>query len=336
MRVYPIVGLFVAVGLVGVHHAHAGWATFVRDLMARSLSAGETAREHTLSSQNIALLQSVAYPDSLHSRGGGDITIVEGTALVSETGPLGTIADLREGVPPAGSISLYVVREGDTLSQIAQMFDVAQNTIRWANDMPHNDVIRVGQTLVILPVNGVRYTVKKGDTLASITASFKGDLNEIAQFNGIAGDSTLAIGTEIIIPDGVMVVTPKASIGKAKSGAPEYKGYYMHPLSGGQRTQGLHGYNGVDIGAPSGSSIVAAASGKVLIARSGGWNGGYGSYAVIAHGNGTQTLYAHMSRVALSEGQQVAKGELVGYVGNTGRSTGPHLHFEVRGAKNPF
>ncbi|HEU5114585.1 MAG TPA: M23 family metallopeptidase, partial [Candidatus Paceibacterota bacterium] len=88
--------------------------------------------------------------------------------------------------------------------------------------------------------------------------------------------------------------------------------------------------------APIGTPIHAAASGVVIIARSGGYNGGYGSYVVISHPNGTQTLYAHMSKVIAHQGDAVEQGDLIGLVGSTGKSTGPHVHFEVRGAVNPF
>jgi murein DD-endopeptidase MepM/ murein hydrolase activator NlpD len=92
----------------------------------------------------------------------------------------------------------------------------------------------------------------------------------------------------------------------------------------------------VDYGMPVGSPIYASAAGKVLIAKGSGWNGGYGDYIVIEHANGTQTVYGHMSTLAVSVGQSVVQGQLIGYSGNTGKSTGPHLHFEIRGAKNPF
>ncbi len=98
----------------------------------------------------------------------------------------------------------------------------------------------------------------------------------------------------------------------------------------------MHGNNGVDIAAPLGTPVVASAGGTVIIARSSGWNGGYGLYVVISHSNGTQTLYAHLSSVNVSVGDSVSKGQVIGKVGNTGKSTGPHLHFEVRGARNPF
>jgi murein DD-endopeptidase MepM/ murein hydrolase activator NlpD len=113
-------------------------------------------------------------------------------------------------------------------------------------------------------------------------------------------------------------------------------GYYDNPLPGAILTQGIHGWNGVDIGAPKGTPIHAAADGTVIVARAGGWNGGYGSYVVISHPNGTQTLYGHMNSVAISVGASVGSGQVIGYVGTTGKSTGNHLHFEVRGAANPF
>jgi murein DD-endopeptidase MepM/ murein hydrolase activator NlpD len=104
----------------------------------------------------------------------------------------------------------------------------------------------------------------------------------------------------------------------------------------GYRSQGIHGSNAIDIAAPEGTPIYASASGQILIVKGSGWNGGYGSYVVIEHSNGVQTLYAHNSKNVVGVGQWVEQGELIAYSGNTGRSTGPHLHFEVRGAKNPF
>jgi len=111
----------------------------------------------------------------------------------------------------------------------------------------------------------------------------------------------------------------------------------MRPLVGGVRTQGVHGYNGVDIAAPVGTPFLASAAGEVIVARSSGWNGGYGQYIVVRHANGTQTLYAHASQIIVGVGQRVVQGQVIGYVGSTGRSTGAHLHFEIRGGpRNPF
>ena len=87
--------------------------------------------------------------------------------------------------PGADKISIYVVREGDTVSQIAELFSVSTNTIIWANDLRRGNVIRPGETLVVLPVSGIRHTVAKGETLASITKKYKGDIDEVLEFNGL-------------------------------------------------------------------------------------------------------------------------------------------------------
>ena len=113
-------------------------------------------------------------------------------------------------------------------------------------------------------------------------------------------------------------------------------GSYSHPVPGSVKTQGIHGYNAVDLAAPIGTTVYAAAGGEVIISKSSGWNGGYGNYIVIRHNDGSQTLYAHLSYNSVGVGQYVGTGAVIGSVGNTGRSTGPHLHFEVRGSRNPF
>lgn len=294
-------------------------------------------------SQNISLLASVSSPFSDAGLGGGGMagTIVSDSALLPDIGPLGSIADISSddgAAPVSGRVSLYVVREGDNLSSIAELFGVSVNTIFWANDIAAANTIRTGQLLVILPVTGIRYTVKSGDTLASIAKQFKGSEEEISQFNGLDG-THLAVGQEIIIPDGEAPYSPPAVQKQgfvSGSGGPNYSGYYLRPIEGGKKSQGLHGYNGVDLATFCGAPIMAAATGDVVIARSSGWNGGYGRYIVISHLNGTQTLYAHASELIVTPGWHVVKGQVIGYVGATGKSTGCHVHFEVRGAKNPF
>lgn len=283
----------------------------------------------------MALLEApAALPASF---GGGDI-LIAGNALLSETGPLGTMADIEEK-HVSSSISTYLVKSGDTLSQIAQMFDVSVDTIVWSNDLTRGKSLTPGQTLVILPISGVSHSVGKGDTVASIAKKYSGDVRDIMSYNNLTENATLAVGDVILVPDGE-IATPKAAPAKPKTSAgsaiASATGYFTRPLSGGVRTQGIHGYNGVDIAAPVGTPVYASAAGSVIVSRASGWNGGYGSYVVISHANGTQTLYAHLSGTEVGIGAGVAKGQLIGYVGNTGKSTGPHLHFEVRGAKNPF
>jgi murein DD-endopeptidase MepM/ murein hydrolase activator NlpD len=110
----------------------------------------------------------------------------------------------------------------------------------------------------------------------------------------------------------------------------------MRPIVGGVRTQGIHGYNAVDLANKIGTPVMAAADGTVTVAKMGGWNSGYGNYVVISHANGTQTLYAHAESLNVTMGQTVSQGDVIAYIGITGKTTGPHVHFEVRGAKNPF
>lgn len=266
--------------------------------------------------------------------GGAEIAIVDGVALESNGGSGESFVEL--GKSGTGQISVYVVRKGDTLSEIAEMFGVSTNTIVWANDLKRG-VIKEGQELVILPISGVRHVVKKGDTLKSLATKYKADLGDILSYNGLSADAKVNAGDIVIIPDGV-ISAAQTSLARTSSSQtyPVYSGFYLRPIVGGRKTQGIHGNNGVDLAAPTGVPILASADGKVIVSRAGGYNGGYGIYVVISHANGTQTLYAHMSKNNVSAGQSVTQGQVIGAVGSTGKSTGPHIHFEVRGAKNPF
>lgn len=316
--------------------ADAGMVSFFSNMFA-----GEVKSEALLAetnSQNISLLQAVPNSDPNAAKGGGDIIIVGDEALLSEIGPSGTTADIEEGFSD-GKIETYVVKKGDSLSAIANMFRVSVNTIIWANDIK-NLTIKEGDTLIILPISGVKYKVKSGDTLKSIAIKYKGDIDEVLQYNNLDINSSLAVGQEIIIPNGQIDLQAKSAknLNSKIRGAsgPSYAGYYIRPIEGGRKSQGLHGWNAVDLAAPLGTPISAAASGEVIISKNYGWNGGYGNYVVIEHPNKTQTVYGHMSKNISYQGQYVEQGQIIGSVGSTGRSTGPHLHFEIRGAKNPF
>lgn len=268
--------------------------------------------------------------------GGAEIAIVDQVALESNWSGNEVFMDL--GKSGTGEISVYVVRKGDTLGQIAKMFGVSTNTILWANNVKASS-IKEGQELVILPISGVRHVVKSGDTLKSLATKYKADLEDILSYNDLTSGAKIKIGDVIIIPDGVISATQVSranTSGSQISNYPVYSGYYLRPIVGGRKSQGVHGHNGIDLAAPTGTPILASAEGKVIISRSSGYNGGYGLYVVISHPNGTQTLYAHMSKNNVVSGQTVEQGQVIGAVGNTGRSTGPHLHFEIRGAKNPF
>jgi LysM repeat protein len=310
-------------------------------------------------SQRMDVLHPANNPDPNPTKGSSDLAIEGGEALAANVGPSGTIADVEE-MPTTSQISVYTVHAGDTLSEIASMFGVTVNTIIWANDIK-GGTIHEGDQLVILPVTGIRHTVLAGETLASLAKKYGGSEDEIASYNGINPSADLAVGSTIILPNAELPAlkptapstkiaksTPSTTKGKTttrkKSGSEPYLGGsgpaiggFAWPVIGGHITQGLHGWNGVDIGGPKGSGILASAGGTVIVAKSnGGYNGGYGNYIVISHPNGTQTLYGHLSQVMVSPGETVSQGQEIGLMGSTGHSTGNHLHFEVRGAQNPF
>lgn len=288
----------------------------------------------------MALLEGSYSPRSATTTISHEVAIVEGTSLSAENKSISP--NTPEHETDSEQISLYVVHQGDTLPAIAKMFGVSVNTIRWSNDIKGN-TLTVGETLVILPVSGVKHTVKSGDTLLSIAKKYKGDIDDVLRFNNLTLESKLSVGDIVVVPDGEITATVSVGtktnntgVGTKGSNTPSYSGYYMRPLVGGIKSQGLHGHNGVDIAASFGTNILAAAAGEVIVSRNSGWNGGYGSYVVIKHNNGTQTLYAHLSATNVSAGDHVAQGQVIGAMGRTGKSTGVHLHFEIRGAKNPF
>lgn len=291
---------------------------------------------------------------------GAPIAIVDNSAIASEGDTAITFADA--GKSGTGEISVYTVRDGDTLSSIAKMFGVSTNTIVWANNIK-GGIINEGDQLIILPISGIEYTVAKGDTVQSIAKKYGADVNDVISYNELGSDSSLTVGQVVIVPDGELgaeSTKPSGSTGSSSSSAgghknscglkisnyerllvnpcnyPSYNGYYARPISGGSKSQNLHGYNAVDLTSPAGTPISAAADGTVIVSRAGGYNGGYGTYVVISHPNGTQTLYGHMSKNLVSVGQNVVQGQQIGTIGMTGKTTGPHIHFEIRGARNPF
>lgn len=255
--------------------------------------------------------------------------------LKGEVGPIyiSTQKDFKD----QDLVSIYEVKQDETIEDIANLYNINKNTIIWANDL-QNKKIKQGQILLILPVDGIRHIVKKGDTIKNLSKKYKIDISEIIDYNNIKDDTNLAIGEEIIIPnattDYISTTQTKTVINKTKNKITS--GYFIRPMIGGIKTQGIHGKNAIDIGAPIGTPVRSSAGGTVLVARGDGYNGGYGGLIIIKHNNGTQTLYAHLDSVSVTDGQIVEQGQNIGLSGNTGKSTGPHLHFEIRGAVNPF
>jgi len=246
-----------------------------------------------------------------------------------------------------GGVVEYTVVEGDTASSIAQKFGVSLDTIRWANDLKSIDDIKPGQVLRILPISGVLHTVRRGETVYSLAKSYGVSAQTIVDFpfNTFANDETfaLAVGQELIIPGGVMPkakpwepVTPQtpSKLAQMPPVGEGSLGEFIWPTTGGI-SQGYSWYHkAIDIANSSAPVVVAAKGGMVVQA---GWGNpqAYGIHVIIDHQDGTKTLYGHLSSVAVSSGQAVLRGQVIGQMGSTGRSTGTHLHFEIRtGAGN--
>jgi murein DD-endopeptidase MepM/ murein hydrolase activator NlpD len=245
----------------------------------------------------------------------------------------------------------YTVRTGDLIRSIADYFGVTVETVLWENNLTAKSVLRPGQVLRIPPVNGIMHTVAKGDTVKKIADTYKANQGNIISFNKLSSEGGgLVAGARIMIPGGkkpapVIVVTgsknPSASSGTQKTniaalrggdpGAPFSNGF-IWPTTAWIKVRGVgFGHTGVDIATNNGTALgrptFAAKDGVVTYA---GWMGGYGNLIIINHGGGYETYYGHHSQIFVTVGQRVERGDRIGAIGSTGRSTGPHLHFEIR------
>jgi len=231
-------------------------------------------------------------------------------------------------------IILYTVKDGDTLAGVAGKFNLKLNTLLWANDLTSKSVIKPGDKLVILPVDGVMHIVEEGDTPKGLSEYYQAKVEDIIEFNEIE-DGKIFIGDILVIPGGKMPAPKQTTIASPPSGSQLTlpNSYFMVPASG-KITQALHFYNAVDIANKCGTTPIYASAGGTVQVVDSKWP--YGNYIRILHPNGVVTLYAHLSKISVSLNQQVNQGQIVGYMGATGNATGCHLHFEIRGATNPF
>jgi len=259
----------------------------------------------------------------------------------------------REKVLPI-KITAYVVAEGDSLWSIANSQNLEIDTLFGCNDLRNPNVIRPGATLRIPNQDGIFYKVKSGETLAGIAKRYGIAADRVREANGDAALNPLTAGKEIFLPGArPEAVESPASSSSSRSGASSSKsssakvsgsssrsyrwpvvgkinspfGWRRHPVT---RRRDFH--TGIDIKAPRGRTIQAARGGRVEYS---GWMGGYGRVVVIDHGDGYSTLYAHCTSLSVRKGQSVSQGQAIATVGTTGRTTGPHLHFEVRRGNNP-
>lgn len=235
---------------------------------------------------------------------------------------------------PRLEIITYEVQAGDTAETIAANFNLQPTTLLWSNPEMEKvpDLLKVGQMLVILPLDGVYHTIAVSETLEILAEKYKVEVDTIVNcsFNIISRNRELVVGEKLIIPGGQKpyevrkVTTYEGPVVEDVAGS----GAFYWPASG-VLTQGYwYAHRAIDIGSSVGTAIIASDTGYVSFA---GWTDiGYGYLIVVNHANGYQTYYAHLSNIFVSEGEMVYGGQVIGAMGSTGNSTGPHLHFEIR------
>jgi LysM repeat protein len=294
--------------------------------------------------------------DGLSADEGPQILLVEDGFLMKSSSltQQGTRRAYAEGL-------IHVVREGEKLTELATRFGIKRETIEWVNKLPANTPLKPGQELIILPVDGVLHTVSRGQTISRIAELYSVPPAQIRDQNKLDGDFILA-GQELIIPGGKPIVEkpvvvaqdPKPTPGTKPTPAkpspgktPEVKatpsyGVLQMPCNNCFYTQLYHpGHYAVDIQTKGGGPIFASEDGKVIrsdgrhAGEGGGdqWNGGYGNVIEVDHGNGLITLYAHNKELYVKDGDTVKRGQVIAWMGNTGRvygATGIHTHYEVR------
>jgi murein DD-endopeptidase MepM/ murein hydrolase activator NlpD len=231
---------------------------------------------------------------------------------------------------PRDQVMNYSIVKGDTLSTVAEKFGVSVDTIKWSNDI-HGDSLSIGQILKIPPVTGVVHKVRDGETVYSIAKKYKTDAQKIVNFpfNDFADLDTFAlnVGQTLIVPDGVVQEAP-AIIIPAPSVFAGGSGQFMWPTNGVITQYPIWYHMALDIASPSMPPVSASDDGVVVLVKYLKYD--YGQHVMIDHGNGYQTLYGHLSEIYVSVGQKVSRGTVIGRMGSTGRSTGTHLHFEIR------
>jgi murein DD-endopeptidase MepM/ murein hydrolase activator NlpD len=258
------------------------------------------------------------------------------SSIVREITDDGTTTQISDKVRE--KVEEYVVKDGDTISSVAAKFGIDTNTIRWENNLENINTIKPGLVLKILPVSGVAHKVTRGETINSIAKRYSAEPQAIADFpfNTFEDEETfgLLVGQVLIVPDGKkpqpQVTPPPVFLARTpNAGAVTASGQFAWPIFGAVITQRWSSYHPAwDMANPGLPDIYAADAGTVI--HSGWSTAGYGNMIMVDHHNGYITLYGHFSRLYVQVGQTVKKGDALGREGSTGRSTGPHLHFEIR------
>jgi murein DD-endopeptidase MepM/ murein hydrolase activator NlpD len=253
-------------------------------------------------------------------------------AVVVSYNPYGGSLSTVFSVKPRDKEENYSVKSGETLALIAKKFDISVDTIKWANDLK-SDLIKPNQELKIPPVTGIVHKVASGETIYTIAKKYHTDAQNIVNFpfNSFEDLDTFSLmaGQTLYVPNGT--IEPEKAIYQfvaSIQGGTKGSSTFIWPTSGVITQYPVWYHMALDIANPSAPAVLAADSGTVAYA---GWNStGYGNMVLIDHGNGYQSLYGHLSSYSVAVGDSVAQGSQIGMMGSTGRSSGTHLHFEIR------
>jgi len=261
-----------------------------------------------------------------------EIITTEGLAALVKP----SLASTTIGNRPREQVEYYIVQEGDTISTIAEKFNLTTNTLLWENKLGPRDYIKPGDKLTILPLSGISHQIKKGDTLEKVAQRYGVNIDVIIEYNQLADASAIEIDQILIIPDGEMPTPPKPKIQPPSTryalfDVPDSAAISGTKLQWPTTSRKISQYYkwrhlAIDIAGDYTSPIYVAETGRV---ESVGWGRGYGNRIIVNHGNGMKTLYAHASKMFVASGDSVQRGQTIGMIGCTGWCTGPHVHFEV-------
>jgi murein DD-endopeptidase MepM/ murein hydrolase activator NlpD len=327
-------------------------------VQTRGLPPGPRAASSLADASSEAAL--VAMTELSSGLSGLDDWLDGGAAIPATERPAAEARPRRAPLP----VVRYLVQPGDSLASIAQAFDLDVPTLLTANEIDDPDLLPVGMDIRLPAQKGVVYRVEPGDTLQRIARLFDLPAREIARANGLADAEYIVIGEELMLPGARPLpppppsalptsLDPEPAVAESAPGASGAAAVSARlDVSAGARAGAAllrlswpaggpittyfgdvgwtspRGHSGLDIAAPYGSPVGAAAAGRVVLATR--YGGPYGTEVIIDHGGGLRTIYGHLSRLDVETGDRVERGEVVGLVGSTGFSTGPHLHFEVR------
>lgn len=262
-------------------------------------------------------------------------TTQDESALIKPEIPSSSIAD---NLTQRQSLIKYIIQEGETVSSIADKFGLKNYTILWENNLTEYSIIRPGQELIIPQIDGITHIVKRGETLLVIAKKYEADKDKIIDHNNLVSADDISVGQKLFIPGGIKIAQPaiqnRSSLANffMPSFAPIVSQTRMSWPTDSRRITQYYSWrhHGLDIGGKITNYIYASDDGAVTLAAYSGWNGGYGKYVMLDHGSGKKTLYGHLSKNFVQVGEKIKKGQVIGMMGTTGRSTGVHLHFEIR------